>query len=325
MTVQTTQIRGILQGDIVIRTAIAAALADMRANPWLLDYVFANVTQDDLTKQEYGAASLQSGKDWFLKTNIQVATTPIIDEGMFPCISVNLKESSEVVSELTLGDVNSTVSETNDATWPTLAVFTPASYVPSTGYVTLEEALDVPVFPGQSLVDYSGRAHEILEVISDTVIKITPDTVADFRNAALKPIAPAWSAAIESASYRETYAIGLHVGSEPVFLTWLHSVVVFALLRYKELLFEARGFERSGFSSGPVTYDPLGESELAFVRYINMTGYVRHYWPKAISRRVDGVLFDKLSVDGAGHLPLPEDVDTALWVGDLDVDDEDDE
>lgn len=319
MSTTTTKVLGVFQADIIIRTGLISALADIRANPWLLDCVFASIAQDPISRKEYGEKSIQAAKDWFLKTNIPVLMAPVIDEFKLPCITITLADSNEVVSEMTLGDIHSVPHETDDRTWPALCVpFTPAEYIPETGIMTFVEELEIPVFPGQFIIDSKGRSHEILEVHTSTEIKITPDTVADFRGSVIKSASPAWVTSIESASYRETYKIGIHVAAEPVFLTWLHSIVVLALHRYKEILFEARGFERSGFSSADFAYDPQGESELGFTRYITMTGYVRQYWPKAITGRIDGMLFSRLQVIDGGNIPLPESAATSLWVGDDD-------
>jgi hypothetical protein len=70
---------------------------------------------------------------------------------------------------------------------------------------------------------------------------------------------------------------------------YLHSVVIFILLRYKQDLLEARGFERSTLSSQRLGgYRPT-ENELAFSRALAITGYVRHYWPKSVNGRIESV------------------------------------
>ena len=63
--------------------------------------------------------------------------------------------------------------------------------------------------------------------------------------------------------------------------------VVFMLLRYKQDLLEARGFERSTISSSQAQRDNSSENELFFNRYMSITGYVRHSWPKRNCRRIE--------------------------------------
>src|SRR6476646_6304158 len=52
----TTNCKGVFQGDIIIRTALIEGMRDIRRQPWLLDYAFASLAQDDLTKSVYGLA-----------------------------------------------------------------------------------------------------------------------------------------------------------------------------------------------------------------------------------------------------------------------------
>jgi hypothetical protein len=331
LPISLTESRGIFQPDIILRSAITVALADIRANPWLLDYVFASLPQDQLTWKEYGQQSIQTAKDWFLKTNIPVVVTPVLNESKWPAISITLLDSSEVTSETTLGDIHYEPTEGNFSKWPSLTDnFTPQHYNPGTGLVTLSSFLtgDIQIAKGMYIVDFVGRTHEILEVIDDKTFRINPGVVADFRNSTLKGHKPSFITHLESASYRETYRIGIHVSAEPTYLIWLHSLMVFCLLRYKEALLEARGFERSVLQSSDLNREEsVSESELIFSRYVTITGYVRQYWPKAIATVIDGVGVNfKNSIEAAGIRVIGGgsvkdaglDPEEQLWVGDMD-------
>ena len=250
---------------------------------------------------------------------------PVLDEFKVPCITITLVDSSEAGNEMTLGDVHSTAFEYNDTVWPALTgPLTPRSYVPSTGIVILKAELsDISLAPGMSIIDYSGAAHEIVDVIDNLTFKISPNTVADFRNAVIKPHRPAYITSIESTSYRETYRIGVHVGAEPVYLTWLHSILVYVLHRYKEALLEARGFERTILQSSDFARESQHETELVFSRHITIVGYVRQYWPKVTAPVIDAVVMDGIRVSGQGADVLVKgtgvDPDEQLWVGNLDT------
>lgn len=320
-----TKIVGIHQSDVIIRSALTAAIADLRANPWLLDYVFASLPQDTLTWKEYGEKSVQQAKQWFLRTNIPVKVVPVLNELTVPCVTISLISSSEVTQESTIGDVHSESSEQTTSPWPALTpTFAPVSYNQSTGIMvvpTLPE--DIYPAPGMYLVDKVGRYHEVLEVLDSTTLKIQPGTVADFRETVLKSGRAGFVANIESSSFRETYRVGIHVGGDPAPLVWLHSIVTFILMRYKEALLEARGFERSTHSSSDFQRDNQFETELVFSRYIELTGYVRQYWPKAIASPIDAVVMDPIRVSGENASVKVADAgvdpDEALWVGDLDT------
>ena len=323
---QNTLILGIHQSDIIIKSALEAALLDMtQVNPWVLDYVFAGLPQDTLTAKKYGQTLRQTAKDWLRKTNVPVLLNPTVDELKAPCISIQLVSSQEVEGEATTGDTHAFAFEGNSESWPDLTTpLTVSAWNPLTGVLTFA-ALPADIFlaPGMSVRDANGGTHLIQDVTDDTTCVLTPGTMADFRGAALKPGQPAWLTAVESSSFRETYRVGVHVGAEAAQCIWLHSAVVMALLRYKEVLLEARGFERSTFQSTDLERNTIAEAELLFSRFVNVTGYVRQYWPKVVAGRIDAVV-PQTRVSGQGtHVKVAgTGVDPAkqLWVGDLDVD-----
>lgn len=308
---------GIHQSDIIIRTALLAAIQDLRANPQLLDMVFSSLPRDSQTQAEYGEKSVDSAKQWFMKTDIPVSMVPRIDEGKWPRITISLADSSEF--ENTLGDVHyEPVEFSNTGVWPALTtIFTPIQYNPQTGLIVLPSDItdNLIVVPGMYIVDKAGDAFQFLK-LDESGLYITPNSVIDLTNAVIKGVQPMSAVHMESATFKETYHIGLHVGQEPVYLTYLHSIIVFALLRYRQQ-YEARGFERSSFSSSDFIKDEGFQSELVFSRYITISGVVRNYWPKAIVSTINSVS-SIIRVNPADKLPTgPNDVtkDNALWVG----------
>lgn len=318
---QLTRVYGIHQSDIVIASAIRVALADIRANPALLDWVFASLPQDPLTWKEYGMKSVQAAKDWFLKTDIPVVTNPAFNELKAPVITIALKESTEATNESTTGDTHSEPIEDNDTTWPALCTpFTPVSYVPATGTVVLSAAPDgFYLAAGMFIVDKGGKAYEITNVINDVTFTITTESVPDLRDCVFKSSRPYFKVAIESSSFREVYSIGIHAPAEGVYCTWLHSIVVMALLRYKQVLLEARGFERSTISSTDFEMNPAFEGQPVYSRYINISGYVRQYWPKNVSIKTDAVI-PAIKVSGQdADVQVGDGAEELLWIGNKDM------
>ena len=72
-------------------------------------------------------------------------------------------------------------------------------------------------------------------------------------------------------------------------MTYLHSILVFALLRYKQSLLEARGFERTSLSSSDLRRDDETLPEVLYSRYVTLTGYVRQAWPKSTNPRIGAI------------------------------------
>lgn len=283
----STKALGIYPSDVILRTAIIAGIADMRANPWLLDYCFAALAQDTLTLDSYGEKAVSEAKKWFLANEISVVLGARIPDGAPKpyMVAIHLQGSAEV--ENTLSDINPEDREDTEAESPALtAKFTPASYDALTGHLTLPDniAADTPPSTIMAVVDRKGVAHQILEVVSDKVVRVTKGTVADFVDCYLRLRIPAYVTHLETAQFKETYLIGCHAHGEPVFLTYLYSVVLFCLLRYRQELLEARGLERSTLSAADVTIDEMSNTEFYHTRYITLNGIVRHVWPKVASR-----------------------------------------
>jgi hypothetical protein len=281
-----TEARGIHQSDVIMRTALVMAIADLRARPWLLEYVFASLIDDLETAHIYGEKERQKAKEWFLNTDIPVVMDYRMDDIEGTCISISLVESSE--AEVTLADVHYIPTEETEAVWPPLtSEFTPTSYYATTGIIGIPTEIGdgLVISPGMVLVDSSGKHHEILGVSDRYTIQIAP-TVANFTSSLIKSSKPRLITSIESVSMRESYRIGCHAHGEPFFLTWLHAIVVFILLKYKEALLEARGFERSTISSAPFSKNEAFGQENVWTRFITINGYVRQYWPKASGERI---------------------------------------
>jgi hypothetical protein len=271
-----------------VRGALVEGLRELRREPWLLDYAFASLREDELTKGSYGQREIDRAKEWFQRTEIKVVMATSLYAGpVLPCVSIGLMESVEIAN--TLGDVHHDTSEPDDTQWPALAgPFDPDSYDPATGAVVLPASVTLVVVPGMVLVDREGRQHEVLEVDGQTVT-IAAGTVADLRGSTIRGARPSRQAALESAQFRETYQIGCFVGGEVVHLTYLHSLVVFVLMRRRQDLLEARGFQASQVSSAPAQRLDLMESDVAYARYLNLTGTAMSVWPKAVAGRLYSV------------------------------------
>ncbi len=319
----TTKALGIHQSDIIIRSAIVEGIRDLRRNPWLLDYCFASLAQDLLTAGSYGEKDISQAKKWFAGNNLPVFMDTRVDSAKLPAISISLRESVEV--ENTHADVHYDPTEDADADWPILAgPFSPTSYSGITGAMEIPASAvsELILAPGMLILDSVGTSHEILQVLDSTneataLIQIDTGISADFRKAVIKGASPRMITALESANFRETYSIGCHAQGEAVQLTYLHSIVTFLLLRYRQDLLEARGFERSTLASSPFTLDQKTEAEIAFVRYITITGYCRQVWPKTVTGRLEaadtGIIVSKpgtsasITFDSSG---------TSLWTPD---------
>lgn len=289
-----TEATGIIQGDILVRSAIIAAINDLRANPYLLKYVFASLPQDNLTAAVYGTDQVDKAVYWFLHTEIKVFLNINVNSVQFPCVSIGLAASVE--DDATLGDIHYETSESTETDQPILAgPATPSNYDRVSGTMTFAESAlgGLILVPGLLVIDRAGNQYPILEVLDPkSQIVIAAGATTNFEGLIIKPTQPAGVTDIESVVYKETYNLGCHTDSEAVHMTYLHSILVFALLRYKQSLLEARGFERTSLSSSDLRRDDETLPEVLYSRYVTLTGYVRQAWPKATNPRIGAIDID---------------------------------
>lgn len=288
-----TECQGIHQSDVLIRAALVNGIAELRRQPWLLDYVFASLPQDKLTAKEYGEKEVEQAKKWFLRTEIPVMMNYRVDEPVAPSISIALLESGEC--EETLGDVNYKPVEETVGDWPMLAgPFSVESYSSATGQVTLPEEVgkELVVVEGMILIDDVGQEHPIIEVVDRRTVFVQKGLNVRFSKACIRSEKPTHTIQLESLNFRETYQLGCHASAEPAHLLYLHSIAVFIMLREKQELMEKRGFERSTITSAQVAQNPNFEGkEIVWSRFVNVTGYVRNFWPKKRSMRTGYIQF----------------------------------
>jgi hypothetical protein len=280
---------GIFQGDIIIRTALVAAINDLRKNAWALDYVFSSLTRDTLTNEVYGQKEIDKAKEWFLKTNIPVINSLRVDNIQLPCISLSLQESSE--QENTLADRNYETEELYNEVLPVLyGPFSALTYDSVTGEMLLPNDLLQAIPPNEGMVieDSANNKFSILEA-HGAMVNIAPNSIVQTGKLWLKSRFPQ-RVQLESATFRESYVIGCHSRGEPYECLYLHSIALFALLRYRQEYLEGRGFERSVVSSTDLRINDSFDAEIVFSRFISLNGVVRQYWPKQILNAVESVV-----------------------------------
>ena len=305
-----TKILGIFQGDVIVRTAIIEGMRRLYSDPDLLHSVFESLAQDDMTLKEYGESQIKQAQRWFLENKVPVHLSVRVANMNLPCITIALRDSIE--ADQTHGDVNYETQESTVGDWPPLTKpFTPTSYSTITGMMQLPQdtCADVIVAPGMYIVTRNGNQYVILDELDDGLIAIQPGTIDDFTGCVLKGAQTKYVTTIESVTFKETYEIGIHTQGEPVNTIYLHSIIKFLLLKYKQDLLEARNFERTTLASSDLRRNMEMENELAFDRFITMTGFCRQWWPKKKSERIQ-VINSSLVVAPAIIFETPSTDDT---------------
>lgn len=313
-----TNALGIFQGDIIVGSALRYGLADLRANPWLLDYAWASLPADAATARKYGEKTRQDAKDWFRANEILVLVNQFPPENPpKTCLTVHLMPSSETESRL--GDVHYVPSEPAEAVSPALTAKFNPEYDSIGGEVTPGEDLGITPSTAMSLVDAVGNTFPILSVAAASFF-IQPG-FHDLRGSYLRPTLPTFAVSLESSGWQESYQIGVHALGEPVYLTYLHSIVLLILLRYRASLLEARGLQRTNLSTGaPSLMANLDPTSPYYTRAITLSGFVEQFWPAAASERLLSSelrnTFSGLGEDEARPVPDEEEDEGNLSDGD---------
>jgi hypothetical protein len=291
----------------------------LRANPWLLDYVWAWQKYDSLTKDKYGQKEIDQAKKWFMSTELPVFLFGFQDTTQAPSITIQLAGTDP--EYVTLADIHSTPFteiDRPDGQWPALTSALNPVYELSTGKVTLLSDPGIIIVPGQKLFLNNSTAYEILEVDSNSVFYIEPGLVLDLSDSVIKSNSAKVLLPMESMMYKETYIIGCHVNTEPAHLIYLYSIMAFILLWGKEDLLEARGFAKSSFTATDFSKNDPFQVENMWARYITLSGTVQHIWPKQFVGRIDGIEISALKVIGGENVPTPPTPEELMWIGDKD-------
>lgn len=313
--VKSTVIQGVPATDIVVRTAIMAALDDIRANPWLLDFCFQSLRHDVLTRKEYGEAEMQELKDWVLNNEIAVVMAHNLNNVRQPAISIEVGDSNEI--QQILGDIHVTYTEkiVFVTKLPPLLVFTPASYDKATGTITLASGQTTDnVFVGNRVLDRANNAaYLITEVIDSHTFTIGAGIELSLLRAEVVPADDLWTANCESVRLQEGFNIDCIVQGDPTKTLILEGLVKFMLYRYKQSLLEARGFENTIIRSSGMTFSTMYGKEatqLLWKRVAMVTGWSELSWPKTISPPIAGLRVSILIPTTTG---APSGASDAAW------------
>ena len=105
----TTEVTGIFQSSIIVRSAIIVALKELRDDPNLIRDALQSLPQDDLTAGKYGEKTIEECVRWFTQTNCPVKLGLSLTQLTSPCIAVELNNGDE--GEATIGDIDYNISE----------------------------------------------------------------------------------------------------------------------------------------------------------------------------------------------------------------------
>jgi hypothetical protein len=293
--------------DIILKTAIEAGIADLRANKWILEECLSGLAMDSISRTEYGWKEVVAATKWFDGNDIKVIENyrMNLDSPRFPCITVTHMSSTENMSRVMNADDGSdTEINPRNITGSGLYAknpvritpqFTPVNYDAVTGYMTLpDNVTTVNLAEGQALVSSkTGSGYEIFSISGLNEINIGSEVVEDFTDCYVAPRFTLWNLHSGVSFIDEDFQIGIHVQSDPIQARWLSQIIWYVLFRVKEAFLEGRGFELTTMNMGPISIEEGLPGDRVFTRNINFRGtmpitFIKYAAPK-LEKVVGGI------------------------------------
>lgn len=306
---------GIFPADIIILTAVELFIEDMRKNPFLIEHMLQDLVASPYLRKKYGQKQIDACREWFMSNQIDIYMRPRDDKDRLPCVTITLGGSQEKLEMKHMGDLSpfKKILYPNEIGKPIPYVvkpFEPTSYDPQTGLIDIPETIDlIGVASNMILVNPANGEGYIITGVGPNTISIGPNQTIVGTQFGIVPHYQYYEARIERSYFDESYNIGCHAHGDPQTVLWLWAIVKYALLRYRESLFEANGLAQSYISSGPPdaneTFTTPG-GEKAFTRVITLTGQVENTWIKEPHRFIETVV-------------LKEDLECDNYVGGIKI------
>jgi hypothetical protein len=311
---------GVFQGDVIIKAMVDLGIEEMKKNDWLLDHAFESLLATKYIADKYGRKQIEAAKEWLANNKIDVYMRPREDKDQLPMVTIFPLPSNEKPEMKTLGDMSTIrkILMPNEIGKPipwVVKPFTPLAYDTNTGLLALP--ITTPgietVVAGQVLANPDNRTGYIIQGvigISATVlaIQIQPGTpIPNSTQLGVVPEFQYYEARVEHTFNQETYSIGCYAHGDVQNLIWLHTIVYYAIMRYRQTLLEGSGFAESVVNSGEIGEDPnfTGPGgEEAYTRFITLTGQVEQSWIKAPQRFIESVVVEDHTAGLVGGIKI---------------------
>lgn len=289
----------LFQGDVIIRTAIQLAIEDIKKNPWLVDDIFSDFVDNPILKIKYGQKEIERAKEWILNNKINYYMKYRTDNMEFPAISISMGSSDEDKNLATLADQSVCVEELDpcEINKPISYIVKPfqiVSYDENTGIVEVPEGTEGMEYVSKDMIAIdpdTGNGYVIDGKAGTNGFQIAAGSELDVDTLAVIPKYQIYRARRERIISQESYNIGCHAHGDPSTLIFLFNLVKYALLRYREGLFEFNNFQLGTIQcTDMIKNDAFGQDNI-YSRFIILSGQVEEDWLKTPFRVWEAVDF----------------------------------
>lgn len=320
------------QGDVIIKTAIELAIGDMKKNPWLIDDIFSDFIDNPILKTKYGQAEIERAREFILNNKINFFMKHRIDSEEFPAITISMGNSDEDKELATLGDNSVCIEDLDpdDIGKPISFIVKPfqvVSYDKATGIVEVPSNLEGFQYVSKDMVAIdpaTGLGFVIQASTDDTHFQITAGSELEVDELAIVPKYQFYRARRERITSQEQYNIGIHAHGDPSTLLFLFYVTKYALLRYREGLFEYNNFQLGNIHCTDMIKNDAFQSDNVYSRFIILSGQVEEDWIKTPFKIIEAMEFIEKGegMDSAGikicsnenTVDGSDEADNDLWV-----------
>lgn len=278
----------LFQGDVIIKTAIELAIDDIKKNTWLIDDIFSDFIDNPILKQKYGQKEINRAKEWILNNKINFYMKYRVDNMDFPAISIAMGNSNEDKDLATLADQSVCVEELdpcmiNKPIAYIVKPFNVVSYDKTTGIVEVPAGTEGFQYVTEEMIAIdpeTGNGYVINGKAGDNGFKIAPESELDVQTLAVVPKYQMYRARRERITSQETYNIGCHAHGDPSTLIFLFALTKYAMLRYREGLFEFNNFQLGTLQcTDMIKNDAFGQDNV-YSRFIMLSGQAEEDWLK---------------------------------------------
>lgn len=283
-------------GDIRIKTMLELGLEDISKNPWIINDILGDTVSNPYLRERYGS-QIESCKQWLANNRINILLSARDDKMEFPSITIELGTSNEKADMKHLADLSteSVILYPNNINKPIPYVIKPAvgSYNSTTGVFTFSTPVNLlTVAPGMVLVNpTNGLGYVIQSVTVANQVNLLANLSINSGSFGIIPQYQYYETKIGHTFMEEPYKIVCNAMDQQTLL-WLHSIAVYSLLRYRQVLLEKDGYAQSMISSSGMypNADYSDAGQVIWSRDINITGQVENRWYMQPHRIIEDIV-----------------------------------
>ena len=285
-------------GDIRLRAMIELGLEDISKNDWLLNDILGDTISNPYLRERYGN-QIASCKEWLANNRINIfLSEQQADRLEFPAVVIELGPSNEKPEMKHMADFSveydTLIPNTINKPIPYVLNPTAGSYNSMTGVFSFNSNVNLnAVSEGMVLVfPQNGVGYIVQGVTQANQVNLLTGLDIPAGNYGIVPKYQVYQSKVGHTFMNESYRVTCHANDQQTLL-WLHSIIVYSLLRYRQVLLEKDGYAESLINSGKIypNGDYSDAGQIIWSRDIEITGQVENRWIIQPHRFIENVAY----------------------------------